>query len=269
MHSHRWKLCCDGVLMNVHVVVPARMASMRLPRKPLVNIAGVPMIVRVVATVRGAAVDSVTAAVDDVEVQSVVRQAGFDAVLTSTNHASGSDRVMEVVTLNQWSDDDIVINVQGDEPLLPAEIVSDLANLMRENPDIDLATLSEPIDNAADFLNPNIVKVVTDVRGDALYFSRAPIPLPRDLVLNDALTDSAVQALRPQRHVGVYGFRVAALRRFVGLQDSRLEATESLEQLRWLEAGGRIRVLYSPIAVPGGVDTPEDLARVEKILLAR
>lgn len=255
--------------MKVHVVVPARLASTRLPGKPLALIQGIPMIVRVMMAVQDAGVDTVTAAVDDHSVLSAVEAAGFAAMLTSEDHPSGSDRVMEVVSRSGWQDTDIVINVQGDEPLLPASLISQLAELMRADSAMEMATVSEPIVSVADFLNPNIVKVVTTSQGDALYFSRAPIPLPRDLILNDALTDTQIDSFKPQRHVGLYAFRVAALRKFVSLRDAHLEGIESLEQLRWLEAGGRIRVLSSPVPVPGGVDTPEDLARVEQILLAQ
>lgn len=255
--------------MKAHVVVPARLASTRLPGKPLALIQGIPMIVRVMMAVQDAGVDSVIAAVDDSSVAAAVEAAGYDAMLTAQDHPSGSDRVMEVVSRSGWDDTDIVINVQGDEPLLPVSLVSQLADLMRTDPMMEMATVSEPILTVADFLNPNIVKVVTTTQGDALYFSRAPIPLPRDLILNDALTDSQIDVFKPQRHVGLYAFRVKALRKFVSLRDAQLEDIESLEQLRWLEAGGRIRVLPSPVPVPGGVDTPEDLARVEQILLAQ
>ncbi len=255
--------------MKAHVVVPARLASTRLPGKPLALIQGIPMIVRVMMTVQDAGVDTVTAAVDDRSVLAAVEAAGYEAMLTAEDHPSGSDRVMEVVRRSGWDDSDIVINVQGDEPLLPATLISQLADLLRNDPAMEMATVSEPVTSVADFLNPNIVKVVTTTQGDALYFSRAPIPLPRDLILNDALTDSQIDEFKPQRHVGLYAFRVEALRKFVSLRDAHLEDIEALEQLRWLEAGGRIRVLPSPVPVPGGVDTPEDLARVEQVLLAQ
>ena len=255
--------------MKVHVVVPARLASTRLPGKPLALIKGIPMIVRVMMAVQDAGVDTVTAAVDDSSVLNVVEDAGYTAMLTATDHPSGSDRVMEVARRSGWDKNDVVINVQGDEPLLPASLVTQLADLLRTDKDMDMATVSEPIVSVADFLNPNIVKVVTTTAGDALYFSRAPIPLPRDLMLNDALTDSQIGVFKPQRHVGLYAFRVAALQKFVSLPDAQLEDIEALEQLRWLEAGGRIRVLPSSVPIPGGVDTPEDLARVEQILLAQ
>jgi 3-deoxy-manno-octulosonate cytidylyltransferase (CMP-KDO synthetase) len=260
--------------MKTHIVIPARMASTRLPGKPLIDIAGVPMIVRVARQASLAAVDSVIVAVDDVQVQRVAEQAGFTALLTSVDHPSGSDRVMEVVERQDWDDQDIVINVQGDEPLLPPAIIDQLTGVMAEQPEIDIATLSEPIESGVDFMDPNIVKVVVNAIGQALYFSRAPIPFPRDELLNPLAGDSKpalaakdLAAWGVQRHVGVYAFRVAALRRFVTLTDSKLERIERLEQLRWLEAGHQINVLPSISSIPGGVDTPEDLLRVEQYLL--
>lgn len=259
--------------MSVHVVIPARMASTRLPNKPLADIAGVPMIVRVARQVSLAAVDSVVVAVDDERVQQVVEAAGFNAMLTALDHPSGSDRVMEVAERLDLSATDIVINVQGDEPLLPPEIIEQIADAMTAAPDIDIATLSEPIHTQADFADPNVVKVVVDANGRALYFSRGQIPFPRDgmqhaRVRGIDVADQVISSLGAQRHIGVYGFRVAALRRFVALTGSRLEDIERLEQLRWLEAGGRITVLESALPIPGGVDTPEDLARVEQYVLA-
>ena len=251
------------------------MASTRLPGKPLLEIAGVPMIVRVARQASLATVDNVIVAVDDVRVQTVVEQAGFTAVLTSVDHPSGSDRVMEVVELKSWSDEDVVINVQGDEPLLPPRIIDQLVVAMTSQLDMDIATLSEPIGSGVDFLDPNIVKVAVDAAGRALYFTRAPIPFPRDEMpnaqanqqdLNAVLTADRLAAWGVARHVGVYAFRVDALRRFVALTDSKLERIERLEQLRWLEAGHHINVLPSDTPIPGGVDTPEDLARVERYL---
>jgi 3-deoxy-manno-octulosonate cytidylyltransferase (CMP-KDO synthetase) len=248
------------------VVIPARRASTRLPDKPLADIAGVPMIVRVARQASSSSAEDVVVAVDDEEVLAVVREAGFDAVLTAEDHPSGSDRVMEVAMQRGWPADDIVINVQGDEPLLPPIIIDQLAAYMAESENVEIATLSEPIGSAEDFSNPNVVKVLTDANDQALYFSRAPIPFPRDAMLTDALTDSIVQQNNVQRHVGVYAFRVQALQRFVKLTDSRLERIERLEQLRWLEHGRRIAVLQSVASIPGGVDTPQDLARVRQIV---
>lgn len=252
--------------MKVHVVIPARLASTRLPNKPLADIAGVPMIVRVVSQASRSQADTVVVAVDDERVAQVVVAAGYDAMLTAVDHASGSDRVMEVVRKRGWQDDDIVINVQGDEPLLPPALIDDLAKAMQDNPGVEIATLAEPISSAQDFLDPNVVKVVTDRDDVALYFSRAPIPFPRDNAQQQTVTDAAVQANHVRRHVGVYGFRVHALTRFISLTESPLENIERLEQLRWLEAGGRISVLHCSEAVPGGVDTPDDLVRVQRLI---
>lgn len=249
------------------------MASTRLPNKPLADIAGVPMIVRVARQASLATVDSVVVAVDDERVQQVVEAAGFSAMLTAQHHPSGSDRVMEVAERLALSATDIVINVQGDEPLLPPEIIEQIAEAMTAAPDIDIATLSEPIHTQADFADPNIVKVVVDANSRALYFSRGQIPFPRDGMEHARekgfdVADEVISSLGARRHIGVYGFRVAALTRFVALTESRLEGIERLEQLRWLEAGGRITVLESALPIPGGVDTPEDLARVEQYVLA-
>ena len=250
--------------MKSWVVIPARMASTRLPGKPLAAIAGKPMIVRVMQQAVQARVDGVVAAVDQEQVFSAVTEAGFDAVMTGMHHQSGSDRVMEVASLKGWQDEDVVINVQGDEPLIPPLVIDQLVVAMQEDGNMTMATLSEPIVNADDFLNPNVVKVVTDRNGDALYFSRASIPFPRDEIANDSVGEFSAA-----RHIGVYAFRVGALREFVNLSDSRLEATEKLEQLRWLEAGRQIRVLSSAAPVPGGVDTEEDRQRVESEVLRR
>ena len=250
--------------MKSWVVIPARMASTRLPGKPLAAIAGKPMIVRVMQQAVQARVDGVVAAVDQEQVFSAVTEAGFDAVMTGMHHQSGSDRVMEVASLKGWQDEDVVINVQGDEPLIPPLVIDQLVVAMQEDGNMTMATLSEPIINADDFLNPNVVKVVTDRNGDALYFSRAPIPFPRDEIANDSVGEFSAA-----RHIGVYAFRVGALREFVNLSDSRLEVTEKLEQLRWLESGRQIRVLSSAAPVPGGVDTEEDRQRVENEILRR
>jgi len=252
--------------MDAHVVIPARMASTRLPEKPLADIAGIPMIVRVARQVCLAKIDSVVVAVDEQRVFDVVEAAGYKVLMTRADHLSGSDRVLEVANTMGWPSSDVVINVQGDEPLMPAVVINELVSLMRTDMSIDLATLSEPISSFADFVNPNIVKVVTDRQSSALYFSRSAIPYPRDEMAQPNLSDQQMLDIAPQRHVGVYAFRVAALREFVTLADSRLEQVERLEQLRWLEAGRKIHVMQSSEPIPGGIDTPEDLERVIEIL---
>jgi 3-deoxy-manno-octulosonate cytidylyltransferase (CMP-KDO synthetase) len=212
------------------------------------------MIVRVAQQASKAAVDDVVVAVDDAAVFSVVSDAGFTVRMTSPDHQSGSDRVAEVAQEMGCAADDVIINVQGDEPLVPPLVIEHLADAMRADPTVTMATLSEPIESATVYLDPNVVKVATDAHDNALYFSRAPIPFSRDQL--------ALDEIAARRHIGMYAFRYAALQKFVSLPPSRLEQIEKLEQLRWLEAGQKLKVLASPQPVPGGVDTPADLERV-------
>ena len=242
--------------MSVHIVIPARYASTRLPGKPLADIAGLPMVVRVAQQAAKAAVDSVVVAVDDDRVADVLGVAGIAVQMTRADHISGSDRVMEVAELRGWSDDDVVINVQGDEPLVPPAVINQLSDGMREHADVPMATLSEALHSESEFLDPNVVKVVCNDQGLAMLFSRAPIPYPRDSQ-GQCLPDSAA------RHVGIYAFRVKALRRFIALGASTLEQVEMLEQMRWLQAGYPLLVIQAIEKVPSGVDTPDDLARVQ------
>lgn len=246
--------------MAIHVVIPARYESTRLPGKPLANIAGQPMIVRVAAQAAKSCADDVVVAVDDNRVAEAVQAAGGDAQMTRSDHQSGSDRVMEVAQQRGWASDDIVINLQGDEPLAPPEVIDQLIQGMVERPEIPIATLSEPLKQDEDFFDPNVVKVLSNDNGLALMFSRAPLPFPRD---NPGATPDGAA-----RHVGIYGFRVQALREFVELGESRLESIERLEQLRWLQAGRDLLVLLASKPVPGGVDTPADLARVQALFSA-
>ena len=238
-------------MTRVHVVVPARYQSERLPGKPLALIGNMPMIVRVMTRAQQMRCDSLVAAVDDERVYDVVTQAGFTAAMTRIDHESGSDRVMQVASDAGWEPKDIVINIQGDEPLFPPNEVQKLINHMLDDASVEMATLCEDLD-LKDIDNPNVVKVVRNHQQDAMYFSRAGIPFDRD----------ANRATNSMRHIGIYGFRVGALRTFTELDDSDLEKTERLEQLRWLEAGHPIRVLQVQEPVPGGVDTPEDLVSV-------
>lgn len=254
--------------MAVRIVIPARYASTRLPAKPLALIAGVPMIVRVAQQALKSMADSVVVAVDDRRVFDVVAEHGFNVRMTSEHHMSGSDRVMEVAEQMGWPDDDIVVNIQGDEPLMPSAVVNDLCHRMQDQTDVAMATLSEPLHSEADFLNPNVVKVVVSEASKALYFSRAPIPYPRDHMFDGQLAPGSLLAtpsLPVLRHIGLYGFRVSGLRTFVGLGESVLERIERLEQLRWLEAGNSLLVVPTLEAVPGGIDTPEDLARIQAL----
>lgn len=255
--------------MTFHVVIPARFASERLPGKPLADIAGLPMIVRVAQQARKSSAVSVVVATDDRRILEAVETAGLDAVLTRGDHASGSDRVMEVARQREWSDNEILVNVQGDEPLIPVSVIEQVAGQLQQAPDLACATLCESLTDSSLLFNPNVVKVVRDVHHRALYFSRAPIPWRRRDFADLAHTGNHGRPvdvpLEPDtwlRHIGVYAFRIAALRRFVSLPAGKLETLESLEQLRMLEAGMAIGVAEAEAPVPGGVDTPEDLARV-------
>ncbi len=249
--------------MAVRIVIPARYASTRLPGKPLADIAGQPMVVRVAAVARRARSDGVWVAADDERIVAAVRRHGFDAVMTREDHASGTDRIAEVASHLQWDDDDIVVNVQGDEPLLEPSLIETVAAALQGDPEAAIATAAHPLTSADDFFNSNVVKVVCDARGRALYFSRAPIPWDRN---GFAQRCDAVPAAAPaQRHIGLYAYRVSFLRRFGQLAASPLERCESLEQLRALWYGHPIRVVSVDHAPAPGVDTQEDLERVRRL----
>src|SRR5262245_43096932 len=244
------------------VVIPARFASTRLPGKPLADIAGLPMIVRVAHQAIASGARDVVVATDDERVEAVVREHGLDVMMTRTDHRSGSDRVMEVVSDRGWADSHIVINVQGDEPQIPPAVIGQVAALLRDNPDALVATLCEAVTDPRLVFDPNVVKVVRDNRSHARYFSRAPVPWRRD---DFGKADRSALELSPQtwwRHIGIYGYRARGLIRFCGLPAGRLEMIESLEQLRLLENGIEVVVGEALATAPGGVDTPEDLERV-------
>ena len=249
--------------MAVRIVIPARYASTRLPGKPLADIAGQPMVVRVAAVARSARSDGVWVAADDERIIAAVRQHGFEAVMTREDHASGTDRIAEVADRLQWDDADIVVNVQGDEPLLEPSLIEAVAGALRGDPDAAMATAAYPLTTADDFFNTNVVKVVCDSRGRALYFSRAPIPWDRDRFAGRR--DVLPADLPAQRHIGLYAYRVSFLRRFGQLAVSPLERCESLEQLRALWHGYSIQVVSVDHAPAPGVDTPEDLERVRRL----
>lgn len=250
-------------MARFRIVIPARYASTRLPGKPLADIAGQPMIVRVAAAARRAQSDGVWVAADDERIVAAVRQYGFDAIMTCKDHASGTDRIAEVVDRLQWDDADIVVNVQGDEPLLEPSLIEAVASALRGDPDAVMATAAFPLTTADDFFSTNVVKVVCDSRGRALYFSRAPIPWDRDRFA--ARRDVLPADLPAQRHIGLYAYRVSFLRRFGQLAVSPLERCESLEQLRALWHGYQIQVVSVSHAPAPGVDTPEDLERVRRV----
>jgi 3-deoxy-manno-octulosonate cytidylyltransferase (CMP-KDO synthetase) len=244
------------------VLIPARLASTRLPNKPLADIGGLPMVVRVAQRVMPILTPTgpvrVVVAADSPEIVSACQSHGIEGVLTRTEHPSGSDRLAEACTLLGLSDEEIVVNVQGDEPLIDPSLVGAVAALLAEQPQTSMSTAAHPIDNWADFINPNTVKVVVDRAGVALYFSRAPIPFRRD-------QPGELPIPAPLRHIGIYGYRVGFLRQFPGLSQSPHEVTESLEQLRAMWHGHRIAVHITDQAPGAGVDTPEDLARVRQL----
>jgi 3-deoxy-manno-octulosonate cytidylyltransferase (CMP-KDO synthetase) len=248
--------------VTFHVLIPARLASTRLPNKPLADIAGVPMVVRVAQRVAGAGAAQVVVAADDASIVAACQAHGVRALLTSSAHASGSDRLAEASALLELDGDEIVVNVQGDEPLIDPALVRACAELLAQRTDCAMSTAAHPIASAADFTNPNVVKVVLDAQSRALYFSRAPLPWWRDGFVG-GVTELPEPA--PLRHVGVYAYRAAFLRRFPALPSAPLERIEALEQLRVLWHGERIAVHVTPHAPGAGVDTPQDLARVRAL----
>ena len=250
-------------MTRFRVVIPARFASTRLPGKPLLDIGGKPLILHVLerATASGAA--SVCVATDHQPVFDAVAGTGADVVMTRTDHPSGTDRLAEVVSARQWGDDEIVVNVQGDEPLIDPELIASVAETLAASPAAMVATAAHAISDAAEFQNPNVVKVVCDSAGHALYFSRAPIPWPRDAFAADR--NQLPAGLPVMRHIGIYAYRVAFLRRYATLAVAPLEQWEALEQLRVLWHGERIAVLAVDRAPAAGVDTPEDLERIRQV----
>jgi len=248
------------------VIIPARLASTRLPRKPLADLAGEPMVVRVARRAAQSGAARVVVATDSEEVIAACRQFDVTAVLTRADHPTGTDRLAEAADALQLADETIVANVQGDEPLLPPTVVADVADLLARRPDCALATAAHPLADAAEFFNPNVVKVIADARDRALLFSRAPIPWARDAF---AVSRERLPAgLSAWRHVGLYAYRAGFLRRFPRLPRAPIEEQEQLEQLRALWHGFGIAVLPLAEPLPPGVDTPEDLEAV-RALLAR
>lgn len=251
--------------MNFSVIIPARFASQRLPGKPLLDIAGKSMIQRVYECAQRSEASKVIVATDCQRIADAVRQFGGEVCMTSASHQSGTDRLQEVVKTLSLLDDDIVVNVQGDEPLIPAAVINQVAANLEHNPQASCATLSENILSKEDCFNPNIVKVVADNVGMALYFSRATIPWDRDaFAANLEKTTNSISGA--SRHIGIYAYRVSLLHEFVAWPMAELEKIEKLEQLRILANGHRIHVQHACEAVPGGVDTAEDLQRLNQLL---
>jgi 3-deoxy-manno-octulosonate cytidylyltransferase (CMP-KDO synthetase) len=246
--------------MSFRVVIPARYASTRLPGKPLADIDGKPMVVRVVEAALKSGADEIIVATDDVRVSEAVAAHGHLAVMTRSDHASGTDRIAEVAAQRGWSDDTIVVNVQGDEPLIEPNLITEVARALDADREASIATAAHRIRDMAEFLNPNVVKVVTAANGRALYFSRAPIPWHRDGLATQR--ESMPDSLVVRRHIGLYAYRVEFLRRYGGLRPAPLEQWEALEQLRALWHGFHIHVIDCAYAPEAGVDTPADLERV-------
>ena len=246
--------------MSFVVVIPARYASSRLPAKPLATLGGKAMVVRVAEQAQASGAHTVLVATDDERIAAVCRAEGVDVVLTSAEHPSGTDRLSEVARIKGWAAEDIIVNVQGDEPLLPALLVQQVAQLLQDQPASSMSTLCEPIHSLEEFQRDSIVKVVMSKRNQALYFSRAAIPYDREGAkqAEPQLPDQAY------RHLGLYAYRVKLLQDYVTWEMGVLEKLESLEQLRALENGYKIKVLESDFQGIG-VDTPEDLAAVNEL----
>ena len=245
-----------------HIVIPARFASSRLPGKPLLEIHGRPMILRVVDQAKKVAgFDDLCVATDDERIAEVCRAEGIDVVITSADHPSGTDRLSEVARIKGWASEDIIVNVQGDEPLLPAQLVQQVAQLLESQPESSMSTLCEPIHSLDEFHRDSIVKVVMSKYNQALYFSRATIPYDRDGAKQE------VQQLHHQayRHLGLYAYRVNLLQEYVSWDMGVLEKLESLEQLRVLENGHRIAIAVAEANLPPGVDTQADLDRLNEM----
>ncbi|MFI3245345.1 MAG: 3-deoxy-manno-octulosonate cytidylyltransferase [Ferrimonas sp.] len=248
--------------MSFVVVIPARYGSTRLPGKPLADIAGRPMVAHVVTKAQQSGAERIVVATDDTRVQAALDGMDCEVIMTSPNHQSGTERLAEVVDLLQLADDAIVVNVQGDEPLIPAANIHQVAMNLAQS-QARMSTLAVPIDEADEMHNPNAVKVVCDSQGYALYFSRAAIPWDRDGFANGVMVSAGAL-----RHVGIYGYRAGFIRDYVAWPISPLEQIEALEQLRVLYQGEKIHVAVAEELPPAGVDTEEDLLRVRRIFAA-
>ena len=248
-----------------HIVIPARFASSRLPGKPLLKIHGREMILRVVDQAQKVhGFDDVCVATDDERIAEICRAEQIDVVMTQANHPSGTDRLSEVAKIKGWASDDIIVNVQGDEPLLPATLVTQVADLLEQQPQCSMSTLCEPIHVLEEFQRDSIVKVVMSKYQEALYFSRATIPYDRD---GAKLTEARLHQ-QAYRHLGLYAYRVKLLQEYVTWEMGILEQLESLEQLRVLENGHRIAISVAEVSLPPGVDTQEDLDRLNALDVA-
>jgi len=253
-------------LLRFTVLIPARHASSRLPGKALADIAGKPMVVRVAERARASGAAAVWIATDDDRILAAAHEHGCDVLMTRADHASGTDRLAEAAERLALGDDEIVVNVQGDEPLMPPELVGRLARALAERPAASIATACVPIADVEELFNPNVVKAVCDHSGYALYFSRAPIPFARDAFAVDLKPGAALPAGLPAyRHLGIYAYRAGFLRAYSRHAPAEIERFEALEQLRALWHGHRIAVVITASAPPPGVDTPADLEHTREL----
>ena len=250
-------------LPEFYVVIPARYASTRLPGKPLLDIAGKPMVVWVAERAKQSGAKQTIVATDDMRILKAVSQHGYQAMLTRADHTSGTDRIAEVALREGWPDNAIVVNVQGDEPLIEAALIIEVAATLYKSKDAVMATACHAIRTKADFLNPNIVKVVLDAQSNALYFSRAPIPYPRDAFAANSELPADMPAYR---HIGIYAYRAKFLKQYANIKPVAIEQFECLEQLRVLHQGYKIAVAICENAPAAGVDTEDDLAYVRSLM---
>jgi 3-deoxy-manno-octulosonate cytidylyltransferase (CMP-KDO synthetase) len=253
--------------MSFIVIIPARFGSTRFPGKPLADIHGKPMIQHVVERSMAAQADAVYVATDDVRIESVVNDFGANVIMTSPEHQSGTERLAEVVDILNASDETIIVNVQGDEPHIPVDIIRQVAQNLAQHPEAVMATLACAITTPAELMNPNAVKVVMDKHGMAMYFSRAPLPYVRDEFMAGTETKPVSDIHSPlthshYRHIGIYAYRAGFIKEYMTLTPSDLEQIESLEQLRVLYHGYKIHVAEALSTPPPGIDTPEDLANI-------
>jgi 3-deoxy-manno-octulosonate cytidylyltransferase (CMP-KDO synthetase) len=248
---------------DYHIVIPARFASERLPGKVLLELAGEPMLLHVWKKAMSSSAQTVVIATDDDRILEAAEGFGAQAVMTDPGHHSGSDRIAECAMKLGWRDTDLIVNLQGDEPLMPAACLDQVAKLLETHPECDVASLYWPIAEAEEVHDPNIVKVVTAADGTALYFSRSPVPYPRGFKDPQA---AMAEGITWNRHLGLYAYRLDALRRYTSAPPSPLERAERLEQLRVMEQGGHIAMARACQFIPAGVDTADDLERVQKLI---
>ncbi len=253
--------------MGFKVVIPARYGSSRLPGKPLLPIAGKPMFMHVYERACRSEADEVIVATDDVRIEAAAKEYGAPVVMTAVEHPSGTDRLQEVARKKGWASTAIVVNVQGDEPLIPPEVINQVAANLEREKNAGIATLAEPLSDAGQLFNPNIVKLVRDAQGHALYFSRAPLPWARDVFAKDRSVLPAGSLYL--RHLGIYAYRVGFLHDYVQWPPAEIEQIEALEQLRALYHGVKIHVDVAAVELPPGVDTAEDLERVRALFADR